>query len=116
MIPVPDGNTPPETATPTFNAHRYVDHPRPRATPTPTATSTPTNTPLAATPVRTATPVGHRCADVDGNGRVGSGDLWRIFAATFRRYDARYDIDRNGRVNFGDVVAAAHQYGRRCRL
>jgi len=118
-------NTPTNTSVPTTNSPTNTPIPptnTPTNTPVPptaTNTATPTNTAVSTatrTPSPTATPTADRCADIDGNGRVNSGDLLKFvkYVLRHRPYDARYDINRDGLLNVRDVIAVVRQFGRRC--
>jgi len=57
-----------------------------------------------------------RCADLNGDGRVGFADaLAELHALRQRLIDARYDINRDGSVTWLDLAALVRQIGRRCR-
>ncbi len=57
-----------------------------------------------------------RCADLNGDGRVGFADaLAELHALRRRLTDARYDINRDGSVTWLDLAALVRQFGRRCR-
>jgi hypothetical protein len=114
--PVPPTAT--HTATNTPAPPTVTNTPVPTHTPTntpapPSPTSSPTNT--SVPPTATATPIGPKCADVNGDGRVNSIDMVRIFIQMFRPYNATYDITQDGAVNISDLFAAAMQFNRRCR-
>lgn len=83
-------------ATPTFTS-------TPTASDTPTPTSTPT-----ATPTRVPS-----CADFDRSGTVGIGDVMLVIRH-FGASDSSADLTGDGKVTVADILAAIHQYGRRC--
>jgi hypothetical protein len=52
---------------------------------------------------------------VTGDGRVTFKDVNRIAQAIAgKSHDLRYDVDGNGRVGEGDLALAMRQIGRRC--
>jgi hypothetical protein len=73
---------------------------------TPTATNTPTNTPTR-TPTRTPD-TGDICdrADVDGDGDVDVRDVVAVAHQLGKKNpDLRYDVTRDGKVNARDLLA-----------